>query len=214
MNINGLEVTADPTTSPMAQRKILRAAAVALSTTVGLDWSTCGPVEAAIVPDTGKGGVARWRNLDGLYRVEVETYVPIRKWSVEVNAVNMRHELFHHFDFAGGLTPEQRHELFVVFTGREPNSTHESNDLVLPAWRPHESTDPRYPWPPGSFLWNGGLEYKTRPCEDFAYICEEIYDGERDGLRVNRPNLKGRKKEVAARVQEILGTSVDVWRAA
>lgn len=212
MNINGLEVIPDPTQTRKAQRKVLRACALALSTTRGIDWSNCKPIEVAIVEDTGRSGVARWISGETKCRMEIERYVPVSEWDVEVNAHNARHELWHHHDFAGGLTPEQRHELFVEFTGKEPNAVQVTYGIEVPAWRPYVPDDPRFPWPDGSLLWNGGKDYNTRPCEDYAYICEEIYDGELDGLKVDRPNLKGRKREVAARVQEILGTSVDVYR--
>lgn len=200
--VNGLTVIADSTLDRLSKRKVLRSSAIALSTIQEIPFDGLPDVTVKLWAE-GEPNYprpARWSGRNGNYIVDLTRYADIEEWRAKYGWAALRHEFFHHFLQAGGITYEQMCELFTLAHQVEPNGS-------MPGyWTPTEL--PRY-WPnddktdPGCKWWLEGGDYGKRAGENYAYLLQEMYDGEDDGI-ANVFSFPGRKKLVVAETRRML----------
>ena len=187
----------------LTKRKALRASAMALSTIQTISFEGLPDVTVKMWPE-GKGAPtpARWSKQGNSYLVEHTMYDSIDEWRAKNGETGLRHEFFHHFLEAGGVTYDQKCELFELAHQVAPNGSFQyvwAGALVPRYWPNEDKTDPGCKW------WLGGGDSQRRAGEDFAYLLQEMYDGQDDGIaNVSRPNFAGRKIYVSAATRKIL----------
>lgn len=211
--VNGLTVIASPELDDLSKRKVLRASAMALSTIQGLPFDGLPDVTVQLWDGKTPGHPtpARWSKRGTGWLVELSRYSDVDEWRAHFGEGALRHEFFHHWTETGGITYDQKCALFELAHQVAPNGSMPypySVDPLPRFWPNDDRTDPGCKWwlvATAADIPHGG-DYEHRAGEDFAYLLQEMFDGEDDGIWRNGPraNFARRHKMVVAETRRIL----------